>query len=121
MSDPEGILASPLMVISRQGEQEDLKAISRIVKENEVAQVIIGLPLKLSGEEGEQVAKVKAFTERLKENCPVPLIFRDERLSTVAANRLRREVASGKSGHKAPDDHLAAALILQGYLDEVIP
>jgi len=124
MSDPEGILASPLTVIIRQHDNSDIKAINRIIRENEVAQVIIGLPLKLSGEEGEQAAKVREFAVHFKETSPAPLIFYDERLSTSEANRLRREAFSGKRARRAsrePDDDLAAALILQWYLDESRP
>lgn len=121
ISDPLGILATPFTVIVRSSDTEDIKAISRIVRENEAVRVIIGLPLKLSGEEGEQAAKVKDFAARLKETSPVPVIFRDERLSTVEAQRLRREAATGRRARNAPDDDLAAALILQWYLDEARP
>ncbi len=122
MSDPDGILASPLTIIERQNDLSDVAVINRLARENGVAQVIVGLPLKLSGEEGEQAAKVREFAVHLTETSPAPVIFRDERLSTVAANRLRRE-ASGKRGRKAPahDDDLAAVIILQGYLDESRP
>ncbi|MFH0941910.1 MAG: Holliday junction resolvase RuvX [Chloroflexota bacterium] len=121
MSDPLGILATPFTILGRSGGPEDIEAINRIVREKQVDRVIIGLPLKLSGEEGEQAAKVKDFAVRLKETSTVPVIFCDERLSTVAAQRLRREAATGKRSPKAPDDDLAAAFILQWYLDEARP
>jgi len=124
MSDPEGILASPLTIITRENDMSDVEAINCLVREKEVAQVIIGLPLKLSGEEGEQAAKVREFAAHLKETSPVPVIFHDERLSTSEAQRLRREAASGKRARRVsrePDDDLAAALILQWYLDESRP
>ncbi|MFA5316741.1 MAG: Holliday junction resolvase RuvX [Dehalococcoidales bacterium] len=118
MSDPGGILATPLMVLKRRGEPEDIDVINRLVRENQAARVIIGLPLKMDGQVGEQAAKVKAFATQLEESSPVPLIFRDERLSTVTAQHLRWEAAAGKRVRKAPDDDAAAAVILQGYLDE---
>ena len=117
-----GILATPFRVLVRSSELEDIETINRIVRENEVERVIVGLPLKLSGEEGDQAAKVREFAARLGENSPVPVIFHDERLSTVEAQRLRREAASGKRAKRVsrePDDDFAAAIILQWYLDEV--
>jgi putative Holliday junction resolvase len=106
------------MVLKRRGEPEDIDVINRLVRENQAARVIIGLPLKMDGQVGEQAAKVKAFATQLEESSPVPLIFRDERLSTVTAQHLRWEAAAGKRVRKAPDDDAAAAVILQGYLDE---
>jgi putative holliday junction resolvase len=124
MSDPMGILATPFRVLVRSSEPEDIETINRIVRENEVERVIVGLPLKLSGEEGDQSAKVREFVARLGENSPVPVIFHDERLSTVEAQRFRREAASGKRAKRVsrePDDDFAAAIILQWYLDEARP
>ncbi len=116
-----GILATPLTVLGRRGEPEDIDAINRIVQENQVERIIVGLPLKLDGQVGEQAAKVKAFATQLAESSPVPIVFRDERLSTVVAQHKRWEAANGKRVRKAPDDDLAAAVILQSYLDEKRP
>ena len=116
-----GILATPLTVISRRDEPEDIKAIIDIIRESQVERIIVGLPLKLDGQVGEQAAKVKAFATQLAKSSPVPIVFRDERLSTVVAQRMRREAADGKRVRKAPDDDLAAAVILQSYLDEKRP
>jgi putative Holliday junction resolvase len=69
----------------------------------------------MDGNLGQQAEKVKAFTHKLCRHTRVPLEFRDERLSTVSARRLMR---STKSRKKRRDDAIAAALILQGYLDE---
>lgn len=119
-----GILATPFKVLVRSSDTEDIEAINRIVGENGVERVIVGLPLKMSGAEGEQATKVREFAVRLKENSPVPVIFHDERFSTSEAQRLRREAASGKRARqisREPDDDMAAALILQWYLDESRP
>ena len=70
----------------------------------------------MNGSLGKQAEKVKAFTQKLRENTEVPIEFRDERLTTVSAKRLMQAVKKTKA--KARDDAIAAALILQGYLDE---
>jgi len=119
LSDPRGVLASPLTIVSRQDEATDVAAISSIINQNDVERVIVGLPLSMDGSLGRQAEKVKAFTQRLGEHIEVPVEFRDERLTTVAAKRLRQTTRGKKSRKKAGhDDAIAAALILQGYLDE---
>lgn len=115
MSDPGGILASPLTIIERRDEVADIEAIHDIVRQNRVALIVIGLPRSMAGGLGPQAEKVKAFTEALAEHIQVPLEFRDERLSTVSARRIMREV---KKTRGTRDDAIAAAVILQGYLDE---
>ena len=121
LSDPEGILATPLTIINRKDETGDIEAILDIIRENQVTRIIVGLPLLFDGRSGEQADKVKAFTEILGERSPVPSIFHDERLSTVEAQRLSREAGIRKRVKKVRYDDLAAALILQGYLDEKRP
>jgi putative Holliday junction resolvase len=116
LSDPDGILASPLTIINRSDESLDIEAIVDIIKSQEVERVIVGLPYSLDGSLGEQANKVKAFTQKLASRIQVPLEYRDERLTTVMAERLGR--AGGKKRGKTRDDAQAAALILQGYLDE---
>ena len=118
LSDPEGILASPLTIINCRDEEADVKAIIDISVQNEVKQIIVGLPRSMNGSLGKQAEKVKAFARELSKHTPVPVEFRDERLSTVSAKRLMREVNTKKGRKKARDDALAAAIILQSYLDE---
>lgn len=72
----------------------------------------------MDGSIGQQAEKVQAFIRSLAARTEVPIEFRDERLTTVAARRLMRESGRKKSRRKASDDAIAAALILQGYLDE---
>jgi len=117
LSDPDGILASPLTIINRKEERLDIEAITNIVNQHQVRQIIIGLPRSMDGSIGKQAEKVKAFTQKLCQHTQVPVEFRDERLSTVSAKRLMQSV-SKKTRKKARDDAIAAALILQGYLDE---
>jgi len=118
LSDPQGILASPFTVMECRDETVAVAAIVEIVRENQVEQVIVGLPFSMSGRLGKQAEKVQAFTRRLRERSQVPIEFRDERLSTVEARRLMQATKGKKKREKARDDAIAAAIILQGYLDE---
>ena len=118
LSDPEGILASPLSIINRQDEAKDAEAIVDIIGQHEVGQVIVGLPISMDGSIGKQAEKVKVFTQKLHSHIEVPVEFRDERLTTVSAKRLMQAVNNKKTKGKPRDDAIAAALILQGYLDE---
>ncbi len=119
LSDPGGVLASPLTIVERRDEAADVEAIDSIINRNQVGRVIVGLPLSMNGSLGQQAGKVKAFTKQLCERIQVPVEFRDERLTTVAAKRLMQATGGKKSRKKARrDDAIAAALILQGYLDE---
>ncbi len=118
LSDPGGILASPFTIINRQDERLDIEAIIDIVNQQQVGQVVIGLPRSMDGSIGKQAEKVKAFVQKLREHIEVPVEFRDERLTTVSAKRLRQAVNRKKTREKVRDDAIAAALILQGYLDE---
>ncbi|HEY83431.1 MAG TPA: Holliday junction resolvase RuvX [Dehalococcoidia bacterium] len=117
LSDPQGILASPLTIIERQDELADIAAIVNIANQNQVGRIIVGLPLSMDGSFSEQTEKVRDFIQKLSEHTDIPVEFRDERLSTLAAQRLMRPLR--KTGKKLRhDDAAAAALILQSYLDE---
>ncbi len=121
LSDPHGVLASPLTIIHRQDEAADFEAIVNIISQHQVGRIIVGLPRSMDGTLGKQAEKVKAFVDRLISHIKVPLEFRDERLSTVSARRLMREAGIKKRKVKVHDDDAAAAIILQGYLDEKTP
>jgi putative Holliday junction resolvase len=118
LSDPQGILASPFTIIYCRDETADIEAIVSIVRKNQVEQIIVGLPRSMNGSLGKQAEKVKAFTQELFKHTEVAIDFRDERLSTVSAKRLMQATTSKKNRQKAKDDAVAAAIILQGYLDE---
>lgn len=114
MSDPGEMLARPLTIITRESEDKDVAAIAEIVIQYEVTGIIVGLPRTLRGDLGDQAAKVGAFVLSLRNGFSIPVELRDERLSTVSARRMMRE-----TGRKAKyDDAIAAAVILQSYLDE---
>jgi putative Holliday junction resolvase len=115
MSDPQGILASPLTTIQRRNEAVDVDAILNIASQYQVERLILGLPRSLDGSLGKQAEKVKAFAQSLSKQSRLPIEFRDERLSTVSAKRLMHDTKPKRARH---DDAIAAALILQTYLDE---
>jgi len=117
MSDPQGILASPHTIIRRTDELSGINAILAIIDQNQVEAVVVGLPLSLKGSIGSQAEKVQSFVQELSAHTKVPIEYRDERLTTVEAQRLMRMT---KKGRKDRDDAVAAALILQEYLDERI-
>jgi putative Holliday junction resolvase len=118
LSDSGGILASPFTIIDRRDERQDIEAIIDIINQHQVEQVVVGLPRSMDGSIGKQADKVKAFVQNFSSHTTVSVEFRDERLTTVAARRLMRAARPKKSKRKARDDAIAAALILQGYLDE---
>jgi len=118
LSDPQGVLASPLAIITRQNETADIEAVINIISQHQVERVVVGLPRSMDGSLGNQAEKVKAFVQKLSSQTKVSVEFRDERLSTVLARRLMQAAHAKKPGKKAQDDAIAAAIILQGYLDE---
>lgn len=88
-----------------------------IAREKDVARIIIGLPYNMNGSLGPQAEKVQAFAAVLGRHTNIPIEFRDERLSTWEAQEKIR--STRKTGRKTRYDAAAAALILQGYLDEI--
>lgn len=121
LSDPGGILASPLTVIARTTQPRDIQAILDIIKVHQAGRIVAGLPLSMDGQIREQAKKVETFLQNLAAQAVIPLEYRDERLSTRAARRSLREAPHKKSDMKKRDDAAAAAIILQGYLDEKLP
>ncbi len=117
VSDPTGTLASARVVLARRPEHAALMALERLVKEEEAAAIIIGLPRSLSGELHGQAALVQEFAERLRKHVSVPVHLWDERLSTVAAEREMRAAGAKREKRRSMIDAVAAAIILQSYLD----
>jgi putative Holliday junction resolvase len=122
ISDPTQTLARSLGVIERASCQKDFAAIAGLVEQYEVETVVVGYPRSLDGTTGQQAQKVEQFVIGLAEVLSsakdhVPVLVRDERLSTVSAQRLMKE--AGLPGKKKRErlDAAAAAVILQDYLD----
>lgn len=124
ISDPDGVLASPLVTLQRhhesdnQGVTGDLSELARLVEAHDIVEVVVGLPTTLRGEEGVAAARARDYAQRLAALiAPVPVRLSDERLSTVLATRkLSARGVRGRRQRKVIDQ-AAAVEILQGWLD----
>lgn len=117
VSDPTGLLATPLEVYTRRERVHDLDHIVHIVREMEAEGVIVGLPVNMNGTEGPQAIKTREFAELLAEKG-LPVLMWDERLSTVEAERRMAESKRGRRRRTVQrSDAEAAAVILETYLD----
>jgi putative Holliday junction resolvase len=115
LSDPLGVLASPLTVLTGSTREAELKAVEQLIRKHQVGKVIVGYPRSLSGAIGPQAERVDDYAEQLRAHLQVPVILWDERLSTAQAERLIHE--TGRSVQRERIDAAAAAVILQSYLD----
>jgi putative Holliday junction resolvase len=107
ISDPSGTLATPLPAVERPETKRGLAELTRLVSEHGAERVIVGLPLTLSGDEGEQAERARTFAVRLGRRLSVPVELHDERLTTRIAER---------SGGRSSADSRAAAHLLESYL-----
>jgi putative Holliday junction resolvase len=117
LSDPLGWTAQGLEVIRRDTLEKDINRLCQIINEYAVEKILVGMPKNMNATIGPQGEKVLAFIEKLKENIDLPIKTWDERLSTVAAERMLIQADVSRSKRKKVIDKMAAAVILQGYLD----
>ena len=117
LGDPSGLIAFPITTISRTSESEDIESVLRLAADNDAKEIVVGLPLSLSGRVGPQAKRVTQFVTNLSRRAEVPVRSVDERYSTVEAERLMRQAGVEPSKDKARIDAAAAAVILQSYLD----
>jgi putative holliday junction resolvase len=117
MSDPLGLTAQALTTLRRTGLRADLAELRRLAEAHGVTRAVVGLPLNMDGSEGPSAARSRAFGEALAAALDVPVDFWDERLTTVAAERALREGEVSARKRRQLVDQVAAALILQGWLD----
>lgn len=107
VSDPTGTLATPLAAVERPDTKRGLAALARLVADQGAERVLVGLPLTMRGEEGEQAERARTFAERLERRISVPVELHDERLTTRLAER---------TGGEGDADSRAAAHLLDSYL-----
>jgi putative Holliday junction resolvase len=117
ISDELTITAQPLTSIRRTGLEKDLSSILEIVAGYQVAEVVVGLPINMNGTKGESARKAEAFIEKLQGRLSSKIIPWDERMTTMAAERALLEGDVSRRKRRKVIDRVAAALILQGYLD----
>jgi putative Holliday junction resolvase len=117
ISDPSETIASPLGVIERSAWKADLQRLRKIVEDSAVGEIVVGRPLTMRGEVGAEAREAERFAAKLRAALSVPVVEVDERFSTVAAERAMRDAGSRAAQRRARRDAVAAALILQPYLD----
>jgi len=121
LSDTTRVLASPLTTLRAEPRDRVLGEIAALVQRHEVAEVVVGLPLTLSGEIGPQAHVIQLFVERLKGVLTAPIHMFDERLTTVAAERMMIDLGMKPEQRRARIDEVAASIILQDFLDSTRP
>ena len=116
LSDPTGTVALPLQVVVHTDRRGDLAAVAKLAAAHEVARIVVGWPRNMDGTLGPAARRAEAFATALRRMVAVPVDLWDERLSTVAADRVLRDTRTRRTQRRAARDRIAAALILQGYL-----
>ncbi|MBU6454815.1 MAG: Holliday junction resolvase RuvX [Cyanobacteria bacterium REEB67] len=121
LSDPLAITAAGLETVTRSNTANDVEAIKQIAQRHGVVQIVVGLPQNMDGSIGEQAEKVRSFTKKLARSTGLPIVYEDERMTSISAIRTLT-VQGVKTGHnKALIDKQAAAIILQKFLDRNEP
>jgi putative Holliday junction resolvase len=122
ISDPTGTVARPLQTLVRGSREEDVSALTALVTEHSAELVVVGRPLSLDGTEGPQARRVARYARALAAHLPVPVVSWDERFTTVRANEILLQSRGKKRRRRARAtgeiDAVAAAVILQDYLDK---
>ncbi|GAA1261343.1 Holliday junction resolvase RuvX [Pseudonocardia aurantiaca] len=118
LSDPDGVLATPLVTVPRDVDGgSDVRSIAGLVAEHEAVGVVVGLPRTLAGREGPAAEAARGFAVALEGALDVPVELSDERLTTVVATRQLRERGVKGRRQRAVVDQAAAVAILQSWLD----
>ena len=122
VSDAMGWTAQSLETITRKEENKLRKTLARIealIQEYQVEKIVLGYPKHMNNEQGDRCAKTESFKEMLERRTGLPVIFQDERMSTVSAERILMEGGVRRENRKEYIDKMAAAFILQTYLDRL--
>ena len=118
VSDASRLIATPVEVIHRVGFGPDVKKVQEICRRYDTTLILSGLPLNLNGTEGPQAAKVRLFCQQL-ERVGLVVYYQDERLTTVTAENALLEENMHRAQRRQTVDKVAAAVILQQYLDTI--
>ena len=120
--DPLGLTAQPVETIFRRDENKLRRSLARLeelCREYEVEKLVVGLPLNMDGSEGERAKAARAFGEKLSLRTGLPVVYEDERLTTVEAEEILKEGRIVKEEWKKVIDQMAASLILRSYLERM--
>jgi putative Holliday junction resolvase len=119
VSDELGLTAQPVLTLERRHNQrEDLRSLARLCRRYDVASIVVGNPVHLSGDVSPQAVKTQAFAAQLGELTGLPIHLWDERLTTREAHQILYEAGHARQQHRRVVDQIAATLILQSFLDE---
>lgn len=116
VSDPLGITAQGIETLQRKTRRADFARLGQVLRDYDVQEIVIGNPLRMSGEAGTQSQKVAEYAEQLRQRFHVPVHMWDERLTSAEANRLLREAELSIQKRAQAVDRMAAVLILQSFL-----
>lgn len=119
VSDPRASVATPLVVLDSAAAQRDGTDLSRVVDDYEIELVVVGLPLSLDGTEGPQARRTRTIAEKMARFLRVPIAYQDERLTSSEAKRRMRESGASEREMRGSVDMVAAAVLLQAYLDQM--
>lgn len=117
VADELGFTAQPITVVRRSSLKKDLAELLSIANERGVDRFVIGLPLNMDGSEGPRAVATRTFGDALGAASGLPIIYQDERLTTVAAERALLEADVSRQKRRQVIDQVAASIILQGWLD----
>lgn len=121
VSDAERRIASPLETLTRRSRERDAAYLRDVIEREEIGEIVVGLPVHLSGHEGTKAAEARTFGRWLAETTGLPVIFADERFSTVEAESALWDAGLTHKRRKARRDRVAAQILLQAYLDAGCP
>ncbi len=119
VSDELGLTAQPRTTLKRISKAKDIACLLDMAKEDSVEGIVVGMPVNMDGSRGKAAKNVERFISLLQENTSLPIIPWDERLSTAAVTRMLVSADMSRAKRKANVDKLAAAYILQGYIDSL--
>jgi putative holliday junction resolvase len=117
ISDPLHITAQGLETLHRQNKKTDFAQLEQVIRQYQIAEIVIGLPLRMTGGEGIQAEKMQAFADEIRRRFRLPVHLWDERLTSAQANRLLRETDMSIKRRGEVVDQMAAVLILQSWMD----
>lgn len=117
VSDPSGLIARSWGIVLRTSTEQVAERVAQIAGELDVGTILLGLPFDMQGQEGYQARRVRRFADALAQKVSIPIVYWDESLTSVDAAEILRERGERRSRRARPVDAVAAAVLLQSYLD----